>query len=67
VPDLVLRPSEQAALRSLLSAEPVPGRPVPPIGVLETIERLVPCDGSSTSTCGHGSRDSPDRTQRRAD
>lgn len=41
---LMLRPAEQSALRELFAAEPVPGRPVPPVSVLETIGRLVPCD-----------------------
>jgi DNA-binding CsgD family transcriptional regulator len=45
MPDLVLRPAEQAALRTLLTIDPVPGRPLPPAKVLETIEELVPCDG----------------------
>jgi DNA-binding CsgD family transcriptional regulator len=44
VTDLMLRPSEQSALRALCAADPVPGRPIPPASVLETIQRLVPCD-----------------------
>lgn len=45
MPDLLLRPREQAALRDLFATEPVAGRPVPPASVLETISRLIPCDG----------------------
>jgi DNA-binding CsgD family transcriptional regulator len=44
VPDLVLDPGEQAALTSLLRAEPVPGVPLPERRVLELLERLIPCD-----------------------
>jgi DNA-binding CsgD family transcriptional regulator len=44
MPDLVLPPREQAALRDLFATEPVAGRPVPPTSVVETIERLIRCD-----------------------
>ncbi len=35
---------EQSALRSLMGAEPVPGRPLPVIDVLDRLNSLVPCD-----------------------
>ena len=41
---LVLGERQQRALRSLLAAEPVPGRPVPAEDVLITITELVACD-----------------------
>ena len=44
MPDVVLSPGEQAALCSLLAAEPVPGRALPERRVLELLERLIPCD-----------------------
>jgi DNA-binding CsgD family transcriptional regulator len=44
VPNLVLSPSEQAALCALLAAEPVPGSALPERRVLELLERLIPCD-----------------------
>lgn len=58
MPDLVLKPSEQAALIALLAAEPVPGCPLPDRRVLRLLGRLIPCDGVSavlraagTSSC----------------
>jgi DNA-binding CsgD family transcriptional regulator len=45
MPDLLLRPREQAALHELLATEAVAGRPVPTTGVVEAIERLIRCDG----------------------
>jgi DNA-binding CsgD family transcriptional regulator len=44
VPDVTLTESRQAALRSLLRAEPVPGDPLPPPQVFDALQRLVPCD-----------------------
>ena len=44
MPDIVLTPGEQAALSSLLAADPVPGCPLPERRVLELLERLIPCD-----------------------
>jgi DNA-binding CsgD family transcriptional regulator len=44
MPQLLLRPLEQAALRDLFATEPIAGRPVPPACVLEQITRLIPCD-----------------------
>ena len=44
MPDLVLTDSRQAALRSLLAFEPVPGRPLPPQHVFDLLNQLVPCD-----------------------
>lgn len=44
VPEITLTGREQAALRSLVAAEPVPGRPLPPSHVFELLARLVPCD-----------------------
>jgi DNA-binding CsgD family transcriptional regulator len=44
MPDLLLQPREQAALRDLFAAEPVPGRPIPPAHVMEMIARLIPCE-----------------------
>ena len=42
--DLVLSEPEQKALRALMAAEPVPGRPVPTVEVLAAIVGLVRCD-----------------------
>ncbi|MFC4784503.1 helix-turn-helix transcriptional regulator [Nocardioides sp. MAHUQ-72] len=44
MPDLLLSDTDQAALRSLQAAEPVPGRPLPGDEVLEQLARLIPCD-----------------------
>jgi DNA-binding CsgD family transcriptional regulator len=44
VPDVVLSSGEQAALSTLLAAEPVPGSPLPDRRVLEVLHRLIPCD-----------------------
>jgi DNA-binding CsgD family transcriptional regulator len=44
MPDVTLTESRQAALRSLLLADPVPGDPFPTRDVFRTIHRLVPCD-----------------------
>jgi DNA-binding CsgD family transcriptional regulator len=44
MPELLLQPREQAALRDLFATEPIAGRPVPPARVLEQITRLIPCD-----------------------
>ncbi len=44
MPDLLMTESGQAALRSLLALEPVPGDPFPPRMVFEAIAHLVPCD-----------------------
>jgi DNA-binding CsgD family transcriptional regulator len=35
---------EQSVLRSLMGAEPVPGRPLPAVDVLDRLNALVPCD-----------------------
>ncbi len=42
--DLLLSESDQTALRFVLAAEPVAGRPLPPCGVLERLAALVRCD-----------------------
>jgi DNA-binding CsgD family transcriptional regulator len=42
--DLVLTEREQSALRTLMSAEPVPGSPFPTTDVLEAVLALVPSD-----------------------
>jgi DNA-binding NarL/FixJ family response regulator len=44
MPDLVLSPREQAALRSLYAASPVPGSPLPTVEVLELVDVLIPSD-----------------------
>ena len=44
MPALVLSERQQRALRSLLAAEPVPGRPMPDEAVLLAITELVACD-----------------------
>jgi DNA-binding CsgD family transcriptional regulator len=49
VPELLLQPREQAALRELFGTEPVAGRPLPPANVMETIARLIPCDSMAVS------------------
>ena len=44
MPDVVLTERRQAAMRQLLTAEPIPGDPLPPQPVFEALCRLVPCD-----------------------
>lgn len=44
VTDLVLSEREQAALRTLIGAEPMPGEALPSIDLLECIGRLIPSD-----------------------
>ncbi|MFC5178044.1 helix-turn-helix transcriptional regulator [Nocardioides taihuensis] len=44
MPDVTLTESQQAALRLLAAARPVPGTPLLPADVLEAVARLVPCD-----------------------
>lgn len=44
MPTVVLGSREQAALRALLAAEPVPGRPLPDRPVLRQLTHLIPCD-----------------------
>ncbi|MGI8645742.1 MAG: response regulator transcription factor [Nocardioides sp.] len=44
MPELVLSDVEQKALRALMSAEPLPGQPIPSVEFLENVERLVPCE-----------------------
>lgn len=44
MPDVMLTEARQAALRSLLMAEPLPGDPLPARDVFAAIHRLVPCD-----------------------
>ena len=44
MPDLILGPAEQSAMRSLLAAEPVPGTPLPTTDVILRIAELMPCD-----------------------
>ena len=44
MPDLVLRPREQMAVRALAAVEPVPGSPLPVTDVLALVSRLVDCD-----------------------
>ena len=41
---LDLSAREQSVLRSLMGAEPVPGRPLPVVDVLDRLNALVPCD-----------------------
>jgi len=42
--ELVLRDTEQRALRDLMAAEPVPGSPFPSQDVLRAVTRLIACD-----------------------
>jgi DNA-binding CsgD family transcriptional regulator len=42
--DVLLSEREQAALRFVLSAEPIAGQPLPSSDVLERLAALVPCD-----------------------
>ena len=51
--DVHLSEREQAALRFVLAAEPLPGQPLPAVMVLERLATLVRCDviGASRSTC----------------
>ena len=42
--DVLLSDSDQAALRFLLAAEPLPGQPLPPSSLLERLAELVRCD-----------------------
>jgi hypothetical protein len=44
LPDVLLRPPEQLALRALAAVEPVPGSAVPVVQVLQLVARLVRCD-----------------------
>ena len=44
MPDLTLTEREQAALRAVAGAEPVPGTPLLSCEVLDALARLVPCD-----------------------
>lgn len=44
MPDLLLRPREQMAVRALAAVETVPGSPLPVADVLELVGRLVECD-----------------------
>lgn len=45
MPDIVLSEAQQRALRSLITAETVPGNPLPHPRLLEKMAVLVPCDG----------------------
>ncbi|GHJ60950.1 hypothetical protein NOK12_34680 [Nocardioides sp. OK12] len=54
--DLVLNPAEQSALATLLSAEPVPGDPMPPAEALEALATLVPADGMGAVLVEHSGR-----------
>lgn len=54
--DLVLNPAEQSALATLLSAEPVPGDPMPPAHALEALLTLVPADGMGAALVEHSGR-----------
>lgn len=49
MPDVVLGSEEQTALCELMSAEPVPGRPLPERRVLHMLNRLIPCDAIACS------------------
>jgi len=51
MPDLTLGETEQAALRSLLAAAPVPGECVPGTQILEHVSRLIPCDAIGVGLC----------------
>jgi DNA-binding CsgD family transcriptional regulator len=42
--DVTLSDHDQVAVRALLAAEPVPGRPVPEARIYDLLHRLVPCD-----------------------
>ena len=44
MPHVTLSGGELSVLRSLMGAEPVPGRPLPGIDVLDRLNALVPCD-----------------------
>jgi DNA-binding NarL/FixJ family response regulator len=42
--DVLLTDADQAALRAIVAAEPVPGTPLPSSATLEHLARLIPCD-----------------------
>ena len=42
--DLMLHPSEQAALRAVIASEPDRGTDLPGESVLHDVARLIPCD-----------------------
>ncbi|RYP85391.1 LuxR family transcriptional regulator [Nocardioides guangzhouensis] len=44
MPDVLLSDTDQAALRALVAAEPVPGTPLPASSMLDQLARLIPCD-----------------------
>lgn len=44
MPDVLLSDADQAALRALVAAEPVPGTPLPASSTLDHLARLIPCD-----------------------
>jgi DNA-binding CsgD family transcriptional regulator len=42
--DVLLSDADQAAVRALMAAEPVPGTPLPTPATLAQLARLIPCD-----------------------
>jgi len=54
--ELVLGEAEQSALRTLIATDPVPGPPVPPAAVLETVTALIPCDAIGVHILNPSSR-----------
>lgn len=54
--DLVLNAAEQAALATLISAEPVPGDPMPSAAALDALLTLVPADGMGAALVEHSGR-----------
>jgi DNA-binding CsgD family transcriptional regulator len=52
--DIALSDVQQRALRSLLTAEAVPGTPLPDRRELEHLAELVPCDGLSVTLADAG-------------
>ncbi|MGH3347449.1 MAG: helix-turn-helix transcriptional regulator [Nocardioides sp.] len=44
MPDITFTEAQQRALRSLVSAEPVPGSPLPHTRFLEQVTTLIPCE-----------------------
>lgn len=67
VPDLLLSEREQAALRTLTGAEPIPGEVLPSVDVLECISRLIPADDVMvclTDATGWGPRPTATRARR---
>ena len=45
MPEIMLRESQQRALRALLAADPVPGLPLPDHRLLELVSTMIRCEG----------------------